>query len=247
MSTPLRSRHRSRVFGDSYSEAGYRPYAIAIGQLILAWNGLHEKLGLLFVLLVQFGRPNDPADLFPENDDPHIARWAGLWSSAQFDRPKRAMLQALLNPILKTDLQAFPKLIEDMTWILKEADKLEDIRNNAVHAPLVWLGDHPALSYIIEKHKIDVIPDVTLANKRAMNVAAKAANKGLLREYRWARSACLILRDFTAQIGGALSVEGATWPRRPSLPNRGDRKKSRPAKRPGQTQGHQHPPRSSRG
>ncbi|MCX7309122.1 MAG: hypothetical protein NTZ72_14715, partial [Afipia sp.] len=39
-------------FYPKYNDPNFRPYAIAIGELALAWNGLHDVLGRLFWTIV---------------------------------------------------------------------------------------------------------------------------------------------------------------------------------------------------
>jgi hypothetical protein len=231
LAKPITKRRHSkdRFIGDTFSERAYKPYALAIGQFVLAWNAFHEKLGMLFVMILHsapgwdIDRNHDvDGELFP-NDDAHIERWSGVWSSAPLDRPKRAMLRGLLNSFIEADLKQFPKFIGDLSWILDQADKIEDIRNNAVHTPLLWIGGHPALEQIVAEHDVAIIPNVLLANKRAVAVAKKDLRSRLVIEYRWGRDASVILRDFSGRIGHAMSIEGAPWPQRPSLPNRGQR------------------------
>jgi hypothetical protein len=56
----------------------YKPYVMAIGQLALAWNELHESLALLFIELLASGRA------YPATD---------IWNAATFDRPKRQLIK----------------------------------------------------------------------------------------------------------------------------------------------------------
>ena len=198
---------------------------------------------MLFTFLHQARHRRSAGDELKDNDieEPQIQRWAGIWSSAAYDRPKRAMLKALMNPIIAADFHQFPKLVADVSWILGEADKIEEIRNNAVHAPLIWIGDHPAIAALAAELESPVIPNVILGNKRALLVSRPGMRGGPIKEYRWGKDASLVLRDFTVTIGVAMTVEGAPWPDRPQLPNRGDSQgaKYRPRPKPPR------PPRSS--
>jgi hypothetical protein len=236
-----RRRKKGRLAIDSFAERAYAPYALAIGQFVLAWNALHEKLGLLFVMLLHSapGWQTDrhyevDSEEFPD-DSANIQRWSGVWSSSALDRPKRAMLRALINPFIIADLRHRPQFAADLTWILDEADKLEEIRNNAVHTPLVWVGKHPAFGeYLLAQHNIDVIPNLILSNKRAITVTKRDLRNRLVDDYRWAREATVVLCDFVGRIGNAMNIEGATWPHRPSLPNRGQKRKRRNRRPPAQ-------------
>lgn len=230
MPHPTRKKARSkrkRWLGDRFTERGYQPYVQAIGQLVLAWNDLHEKLGFLFVTLLDLNRVNAEA----ADDEIEIERWSGIWASAAYDRPKRSMLQGVLSENLQGDLKNLPMFKEDILWILKEADKIEEIRNNAVHVPLVWMGNHPVMRELVLGLDLEIVPNVRLGHKRGASIAKRDIRSGLLREYRWAREACLVLRDFTQQMRVAVTwhspdepPEPSPWPHRPSLPNRGQKK-----------------------
>jgi hypothetical protein len=195
-----------------FTEKGFLPYVTAIGQLALAWNDLHEKLGMMFVVLMGGGWVSLPG---------------AIWQSSHYDRPKRAMLKAaILNQT--EDFQArFPRLKDDLIWILNQTDSIEEARNNAVHSPLL-LHTHGPLTAAMggDRNRIGkpyVFPDVLLDHPRAKKLSSK---NDLLKEFRWCRNATLVLRDFVVLIDFAIDphVRGNAWPDRPSLPNRGEKK-----------------------
>jgi hypothetical protein len=192
------SRQRKTYSPEKFTGRNYRPYVIALGQLALAWNDLHEDIALLFIELLANGRA------YPATD---------IWNSANFDRPRRAMLKAVIGT-QDDRFKRCPKLAEDVTWLLDEADKLEDARNDAIHSPLTTFTPDNFGS-------IDhIAPSLAFDNRRAM----KLARKDLLTEFRWCRDASLVLRDFAEQIYEAVAARTA-WPDRPSLPNRGQKKR----------------------
>ena len=78
----------------------YKPYVIAIGQLTLAWNELHESLALLFIELLANGRA------YPATD---------IWNAAAFDRPKRLLLKSLLRTVDRR-YPAKPRMKGDLEW-----------------------------------------------------------------------------------------------------------------------------------
>lgn len=43
------------VRGERFTDRIFKPYVTAIGELALAWNDLHEKLGWLFYLYIDTG------------------------------------------------------------------------------------------------------------------------------------------------------------------------------------------------
>jgi hypothetical protein len=206
-----------------FTSKPYRGFALAVGQLVLTWNDLHEKLGFLFsAALSQCGREFVPGKF----DMEYIVRQAdilsGVWSSAPFDRGKRELFAGALTETLAEEFSRFPSFIADIRWILGEANTIEDIRNNAVHTPF-QMGGHP------EARTVDQIaatygmqPNVYMKNKRALGVLKHSPNKNLLREIRWARDAVETLRAFTHQISLAVTY-AAPWPHRPRLPNRGQK------------------------
>jgi hypothetical protein len=147
------------------------------------------------------------------------------------------MVRGIMVPLVTADFIAFEDFQEDILWILDQADKIEEIRNNAVHSPLIHTFNefdisplHPASA---DRRKYgwmtggNITPNVLMRNRRALRIAQKDANEEFLAELRWARDASVILRDFALRIFWALLYEPAPWPRRPSLPKRGHRKTRR--------------------
>jgi hypothetical protein len=186
-----------------------------------AWNALHEQLAAIFYKLLdrQVTRL-DEYGMEGDGDERPIK----LWTSSKFDRPKREMLKAVIDTLSDEEQAAFPKLAEEVTWILQRADSLEDARNDAVHSPLLLLGSTKVTQAIFGDM---VIPDLMHGNPRSM----KLARKDLLIEFRWCRDTSLVLRDFASQTSGSLALGVAVfpWPDRPSLPNRGLKKTPRSA------------------
>lgn len=200
-----------------YSEPKFRPYVIAIGQASLAWNSLNEQLGNIFWVITGGG----PLDWQPLE----------IWQSMNLDRPKREMLRAAANRPKPGFSKAFPSAVEDIKWLCGEADKLEDIRNNTIHAPLVMTAPKTdALNSKDKKrlHEISQIePQAFYLNRRA----ARLSNKDLLSEFRWCRDTALTLRDYSESLFSALRQGGVAWPRRPKLPaHRAPRKRQSPPK-----------------
>jgi hypothetical protein len=224
--------------GQPFTEVQYRSYCLGIGQLVLTWNDFHEKLALLFTAILSYAdRKRIPKKQRDEFELREMERLAGLWSSSLYDRPKREMLRGILVPLVLDDFIAYHGIEEDINWILDEADKLEDIRNNAVHSPMLeGLNFHdlsivarplrPDRSWMSKEDKIrlGVAPNTLMKNRRALRLA-KNAQHDLLAEFRWAREATSTLRDFALNMVWALMREDVPWPRRPALPNRGQKKK----------------------
>lgn len=208
---------------ERYSGRHFQPYAIAIGQSSMAWNDLHEWLGLLFDFILQ---TTGNAGL-------------AIWHSANADRASREMLKSILHTVGYKWPRGFPKAEEDIEWILTRTNSLEDARNDIIHSPL-WA---PRPAYPPDGFKPTVAAQVMLGHRRA----AKLFDKDLLTEYRWCRDTALALRDFTSAVRDALAAKPGPWPDRPALPNRGQKKsrRDRPRQQPPKRLPRQ--PQSSRG
>jgi hypothetical protein len=184
--------------------------------LALAWNDLHERLGSLFYFFIDKG------------DD----LGSRLWNAPQFDRPKRALLEAVTQSISSQTQLDYPRLKDDILWLLKQVDSLEDGRNTVIHSPLLAeegiLANQNvlALGNIFDTPRA-VMPNLWLKNTRA----TRLAQKDVLTEFRWCRDAALILRDYALTLDYATMPEECPWPDRPSLPNRGQ-KRTRRSRRP---------------
>jgi hypothetical protein len=109
-----------------FTSRKFKPYALASGQLNLAWNDLHEVLGEIFV---------DAMALRHKNVGLRV-KLAVSWGVVASDRQRRVLLKATINRIGRAEHQAFPQLAEDVIWIVGRGDSLEEKRNNVIHAPL---------------------------------------------------------------------------------------------------------------
>jgi len=187
---------------ESFTSKKFRPYALAIGQLALAWNDLHEGFAILFW---------DVLRDFPTAN--------AVWNSARFDRAQRDMLRASVA-VLPADRRAkFPRFVGDIEWALSQADKIEDSRNDAIHAPLFYFQGGTGIAF---DEPSRVQPSTITDHPRAL----KLQQKELLPEFRWARDASLVLRDFLARIMFILRAGKGKWPARPVLPARPHRAKA---------------------
>lgn len=211
---PLRLPYTHR-----FTEKPFRRYAIIIGQTNLAWNDLHIKLISVFQLVCSLSFPGSK-----EKNYLHLKSHY-IWNSSQSDRASRAMLKAALRGVNPDEKTKYPKLIEDVEWLLTETAKLEDMRNNIIHTPLLLItkSDFPELNN-------KVFPNSLSAR------GGKLAGKDVLKEHRWCRDSAIVLRDYAEAIQLTLYLHSTgklplgAWPHRPPLPNRGQ-KKSRPDRR----------------
>ena len=150
----------------------FQPYATALGQLVFAWNDLHVALAMLFCTIMAGDGFSNPA----------LAVWHGLKS----DRSQRDILIAAARAVVLNG--GSEELAEEVTWICKQADAIEEVRNNAVHSPL-W-------GTLNQAGTAEIQPVTGLGHIRA----AKLSRTELLSEFRWCRDAATTLRDHATRI-----------------------------------------------
>lgn len=200
---------RHLIAGERYSCNNFRPYVIAIGQAALAWNDLHQRLALLFERV-------SGAELYGTG--------LAIWNAAPSDRAAREMLRATLPGVPNRWLRGFPAAQDDIAWLLTEAEKLEDARNNTVHVPL-WMVE-------TNTRGTEILPQFLLGHRRANRLL----EKDLLTEFRWCRDTALVLRNYAIALRNALTYREPSelfpWPDRPTLPNRGHKKAPQAERRP---------------
>ena len=106
------------------SRAEFRPYAAALGQIALAWNGLLERLAFLFCIVMGGGQVN---------------HFFAIWYAIKNARAQRDMLLAATNVDIANLSLYRPKLKDEVTWIWKRRNEIEESRNNALHSPFVLM------------------------------------------------------------------------------------------------------------
>jgi hypothetical protein len=190
-------RMPSKEEGDSLAEE----YALAVGRLALSWNAFQETLSTIFVRLLQ------THELFA----------IGVWYSTDNDRAQRAMLKALL-PLSAQAWRQYPKAADDIAWLIEEANSLANLRNAAIHAPvLLMIGGGSEGSHIMT-------PSPFSDHPRAKQLRKKG---NLLEEFAWYERWADTLTIFGRQMENVLFSKTYSWPDRPQRPERA-RKKSRP-------------------
>lgn len=191
-----------------FTERQFSPYVKAIGQLLLAWNDLHERLATLFVMAMGGGWVNRPL---------------AIWHRTRSDINKREMLRAAIADMPDNEKAGRIKLIEEITYVLDTAKALEGFRDDAAHTPLYFYA--PDLYSISNLYAVsdlygsnEVFPNTSFQNPRAMRLDQK--NKDMLTEFRYARERITTLRDYVIAIDAAWSNAQLPWPDRPVLPER---------------------------
>jgi hypothetical protein len=183
----------------SFNERKFLPFIRLIGQSTLLWNDLHEHLGHLYCIAIGGGFVNVHHQ---------------VWNSLSVDRAKRDMLMAAAQYTFadqpgKNQTQLEKKSFEAIKYLFDETRKIEDDRNNVVHAPL-WKDSITGA----------VHPHSTFGNRRARNLD----NKFLRPEYERIRDTTLLLRNYAVAVHDPMCDPRLAWPGTPKLPNRGGTK-----------------------
>lgn len=235
------ARRASRVGFDSFSERQFEPYVKAIGQLVLAWNSFHEVMGWTYEIVV--------ADAIRPVDEDRAPQVREGWNALNSDRDKRRLLRAAAANLPPVAARNFPKFAEDVKWVLDRADELENMRNSAVHSPLMLVSTQKGRWSNMGGSSPDFItPEWLSGNRRALELRTLLLKKKeLLAEFRWCRDATLFCRDFMVRVNRCWGSVGLSWPDTPVLPNRGEKRtRSRPQPRQDRTAVRPPPHQSSR-
>jgi hypothetical protein len=212
MATPQQPRERpaAPVGSVPLTHPAFGPYVVALGQLTLAWNELHESLALLFCTVMGGG---------------YVNQFLAVWHAVNSDRNQRAILKAAVeSDVNRPDLDARHKnLVEDIRWLCGQANTLEDLRNDALHSPL-W-------GFQRKMDEVVVMPIVGLGHVRAKKLWDK---NNLLGDFRWCRDMARLLTAYARSLDRALTDCKQSWPDRPKPPEREDtklRKRRRPTRK----------------
>jgi hypothetical protein len=172
-------------------DAKMEPYVMALGKVAHAWNYLQEALGQLFCAVTGLEEMNIGT---------------AIWHSTTNDRAQREMLRAAVNATSHKRLTAdLPKAKEDLIWLLNQADKVAEQRNNAIHAPM---------SVSISGREIELTPAFYYGNPRAH----KLMGRDILTEFAWYEHCADTLTLFAREARQAIGRASAPWPGRPQLP-----------------------------
>jgi hypothetical protein len=99
-----------------------KPYVIALGELVIAWNSLQENLADLFWVIT--GVSNGAIPL-------------AIWHSTNNDRAQRQMLRAAVEAAFAKE----KKIKDDILWLVDRANALADQRNDAIHSPFWFIRE----------------------------------------------------------------------------------------------------------
>jgi hypothetical protein len=162
----------------------------AIGALALVWNDLGVALSSLFHAATKI---------------PNRLATDAVWNSIKSDRAQREMINALIKlEVLGYNLDS--RLRTEVLWCLKKIENLEDLRNNAVHSPVLFTDEG-----VVAWHH--------LGNPRAKGLA----NKDLVHEFNWFYDSAVVLRQYCEYLTDCVHFARKVDIERPALPNRGRR------------------------
>ncbi len=168
------------------------PYALEIGKLVFSWNRMQEKFGKLYwaVLGKESGAEADE-------------KWNSLYS----DREQRKLLRGAAIKKVWPETQSSPTKLEDIEWLLDQAETLAEKRNDAVHASYVMLTDGEGTRTVANSFS---------GNRRAKNLEGKE----LLQEFPQYRVCAERLAQYAQIMQYHLNFPSQypEWPARPILP-----------------------------
>ena len=192
------------------TEEKFLPYALAVGQMALAWNELHEALGILFAWSLRTSKDR-------------TLQAIAIWGAVTSDRQKRQLLEASINYLGEESHRQFPQLAADILWLVGRANSLEDKRNNVVHSPLAEITSD-LVGALLGLKMGEVFPGGIL-NERALKLRNSTilVGKDLLNEMIVYRDYAEKLASFSDSILTAWRKPVGSWPERPSLPPLKDR------------------------
>lgn len=195
---------------NQYDSSEFEPYVIAIGQLALAWNDLQDFCGYMFSV---FSVPFVPGGDFFDESALHI------WSSIKSDRSQRDMLKALANHLSDDWRRNFPKLSDELIWIMDRIGELENSRNDAIHSPLMKASG--LVGILLRRHRPTttelIRPNSFSFNPRAISLQKR---ESILDEFYYCRDRAIVLREYATSIVRSVLSPDHTWPERPKLPGR---------------------------
>jgi hypothetical protein len=183
--------------GLQFTGREFRSHATTLGQLIFAWNDLHEQLAAIYWTLADYS-------------DEAIAEWNG----PRVDHHKRDLIRRWVNALPAANRAKAAATWDDVIWLVDTVDDLTDSRNDAAHAPVTI--EQESFFATRDNFTAGVVSNNAWGNRRAGNLI----RKNLLAEFRWQRDVAIKLRDYALNIERALSDEQTDWPRRPKWPDR---------------------------
>jgi hypothetical protein len=176
-------------------QQAYEKHATALGEVVFHWNDLQERFAELFCFVSGTTQ----------------AIGFAIWYALTSDRTQRELLKVALeaSQIDPDFWKGREQAVADIEWLLKEALKLANRRNDAIHAPYDM-----SLSLGPKQKLIVVRPSYWQGNPRAKALE----KKDLASEFEWYAATAQTLARFARALIAHLEMPGPNWPERPRLP-----------------------------
>ena len=165
-------------------------YALAVDRVSVAWNILHSTLGGLFAVVT--------------GGDHELLLAA--WRSIENDGAQREMLRAAIKAASPERWKQTPKAPADLLEVLARADRLWNVRNDAIHA-LVAL-------YFVGAENVEINVAQPARGRREKRLLADAAKgRKLVDEFAKCAKNADALTIFVRQATAALAEPARQeWP-----------------------------------
>jgi hypothetical protein len=151
-----------------------------------------------------------------------LVRSRVLWGHISGDRQKRVLIEELADLLGKERKAALPLLKDDLQFLARWGHKLEDKRNNVIHAPVDLIRNALAASMP------DPIPYGAIVaaslNARGKKLEGPSRRRGreLLAAVRLYRDYATVLASYARALRNAWQAiergRRRAWPKRPNLP-----------------------------
>jgi hypothetical protein len=134
-----------------------------------------------------------------------------VWHSVRSDLTQREMLKAAAEDRVAFGAEMTKRVWAEILWVTNEATALSHKRNDALHAPFV---------FITHADKIEVMPLHMFGNQRAK----KLLSKDVLKEFEWYKNSLAVLADYAMALHYGVRFTGDfSLPSRPVLPSLGQK------------------------
>jgi hypothetical protein len=145
-----------------------------------------------------------------------------IWGEITNDRQKRLLIEALAPWLGKERDEMFPTLRSDLEFLCRGGDKLEDKRNNVIHAPVDLMRNALAAGLPDAAPYGSIVTASLNARGRKLEGPSKRRDHELIIAARLYRDYATTLASYARAIRdawvGRERRRRRAWPQRPTLP-----------------------------